>query len=96
MEDFFKDKKGFWWALLYELLLTFSSKPSFFAAKRIERNIMFNIAMWIIVGYVIRRWYELTTDQILMIVGLLLAGGAFNAVQIRKDLKQDKTQTNEN
>ena len=72
----------------YELLKTFSNEPSFFSSKRLERFAMFNSALFIIIGYVSRKWSLLSTEDVLMIAGMLFAGGAWNAVQIRKDMKE--------
>lgn len=72
----------------FEAIKTLSNQPSFFASKRIERFVMFNIAMWTIVGFVSRKWDEMTVEQVSIITGILLAGGAWNAIQIRKDIKE--------
>ena len=74
--------------LISELIKTFSNQPGFFSSKRLERFIMFNIAMWIIVGYTIRNWYNLTTTDVSILTGILLVGGAWNHSQIRKDMKE--------
>lgn len=95
MEDYFKDKKGFWWMLLSEITYMFSNKQGLFSSKRVERFVMFTIAMWLIVGYVIRKWNELSVDNVLMLGGFLLGFGAWNAVQLRKD-KQAENERNEN
>lgn len=50
---------------------------------------MFSVCMWMFIGYVIRKWYELSVDNVLMLGGFLLGFGAWNAVQIRKDQKQN-------
>ena len=67
----------------------FSNKPSLFASKRFERFTMFSLAMWVIVGFVLRKWSELNTEGVLAIAGFLLGFGAWNAVQLRKDQKQN-------
>ena len=81
--------------LVCELVKTGSNQKSFFSSKRIERLIMFNVAIAIIVGYTNRSWGKLTTEEVLMISGMLIAGGAWNATQIRKDIKEID-QPNEN
>lgn len=79
-------EKLYW--LASELIKTFSNDPCFFSSKRLERFALFNTALFIVIGYVSRKWDSLGTDDVLMIAGMLLAGGAWNAVQIRKDLKE--------
>lgn len=96
MENYFKDKKGLFWRALYEVILMFSNKPSLFSSKRFERFVMFNIAMWTVVGYVSRNWSKMDVSEVSVITGILLAGGAWNAVQIRKDTTLDKSTTNGN
>jgi hypothetical protein len=90
MEQYLESKSGFWWLLFKEILYTYSNKPSFFASKRIERSVMFNIAMWIVVGYTIRNWSAMTTTDVSVLTGILLVGGGFNAVQIRRDQQAKK------
>lgn len=90
MEEYLKNKTGFWWLLLYEILCMFSNRPSFFASKRFERFVMFGIAMWMVMGYVIRKWEDLTVDNVLMLGGFLLGFGAWNAIQLRKDQQANK------
>lgn len=90
---YFANKDGFWCSLIYELLCTFSNKPSFFASKRIERFKMFNVFIWMIIGYVIRNWYELTVAEVIELSLLLIANGAWNTVQIRKDQKMQLNPT---
>jgi len=85
LEKYFEAKDGFWWAVLYEVLSMFSNKTSFFSSKRFERFVMFNIAMWTIIGYVSRNWETMEIGTITAITGILLVGGAWNATQIRKD-----------
>lgn len=87
LEKYFENKNGFWQVLFWEILCMFSNKPSFFSSKRFERFIMFDIAMWMIIGYTIRKWAELSVEDVLMLSGLLLGGSAWNATQIRKDQK---------
>lgn len=91
MEKYLEGKSGFWWLALKETIYMFSNKPSLLSSKRCERFVMFNIAMWTIIGYVKRNWDDMTVDQVSILTGILLVGGAWNAVQIRKDqtIKQD-------
>lgn len=96
MEEYFKDKKGFGWVFLYEILCMFGNKPSFFSSKRYERFVMFVIAMWLVIGYVLRKWNDLTVDNVLMIGGFLLGFGAWNAVQLRKDKIAESNDPNKN
>lgn len=93
MKDFFKDKKTFGWVLFYEIILTLSGEPSFFSVKRLERTCMFTIAMWLIVGFILRNWTSISTEQSLTIAGFLLSFGAWNTVQLRKD-KQAENEKN--
>ncbi len=72
----------------FEVIKTLSNEPSFFASKRLERFVMFNIAMWTIIGFVKRNWDTMTVEQVSIITGILLVGGAWNATQIRKDIKE--------
>lgn len=95
MKEYFKDKKGFLWILIYELLCTLSNEPSFFASKRLERLVMFWVCIWVVIGFVIRKWNDLTYDQMLCIAGFLIGYSAWNAVQIRKDQKELPGQPNQ-
>ena len=85
MKKYLEGKSGFWWLFLKEIILMFSNEKSLLSSKRAERFVMFNIAMWTIIGYVKRNWDTITVDQLSIITGILLVGGAWNAVQIRKD-----------
>jgi len=93
MDKYLESKTGFWWLLFKEVFYMFSNKPSTLSSKRCERFVMFNIAMWTIIGYVKHNWEEMTVDQVSIITGILLVGGAWNAVQIRRDqaVKQEET-----
>lgn len=95
MEEYFKNKKGFLYRFAWEIILTLSNKPSLFSAKRCERFVMFNIAMWTIIGYVKRNWLTMGVGEISAITAILLAGGAFNAVQVRKDQQMNKEANSE-
>jgi hypothetical protein len=98
IEEWFKNKKkNFFISLVYEIVCTFSNKPSFFASKRIERFVMFNVAIWMIIGYTVRNWANIEVTELIAMTGMLFAGGAWNAVQIRKDISGGVTsKPNEN
>lgn len=89
MEEYFKNKKGFLWLFIWEMLCMFSNKPSFFASKRWERFAAYSICMWMVVGYVSRKWSELTATEVVSIGIFLLTYSAWNAVQLRKDQNQN-------
>lgn len=77
--------------LIGEFVKTLSNQKSFFSSKRIERCILFNVAVGIICGYV---WQNRSTITMLEITGLatLLFGYAgFNVKQLQKEKADDKS-----
>ncbi len=91
MKEYFKNKTGFWPILLYEIISMWSNEKSFFASKRFERFFMFLICMWLIVGYIVRKWTDLSVEEVLMLAGFLMGFSAWNATQLRKDTELKNT-----
>jgi len=79
-------------SLVYEWLLTFSNRKSFFSSKRIERFVIF---VTMLIATIVYLWKAISactigaTDFMIVISGWLAFAG-FNTIQIRKDVKDEK------
>ena len=74
-----------------EVMLTFSTKESFFSSKKIERFVVFVLGVGMIIFYYLGRqlcWKctaQIEVNDVLVLSGLLFAYGGFNTFQISKD-----------
>jgi hypothetical protein len=76
---------------VYEWLLTFSNKPSFFSSKRLERAFLINTALILICFYVYHTRNELTAFEFMVIITPLFGYAGFNTVRISKDSNDGKS-----
>ena len=79
--------------LIREWLLTFTNKPSLIASKRIERFILFMVAITLTCFYVWHRRNDISPEGLLLIVGPLFVYAGFNTIRIAKDEKETKNNT---
>lgn len=74
-----------------QLYATLSNDKSFLSSKRIERLVLFGVAVGIAICYV---WYNrstISTTEIIMICTMLFGYAGFNTVMENKDKKDTKT-----
>jgi len=70
---------------LKEILLTFSDKPSFFSAKRVERFAVFTSFLSITVFYIITHIQTILPTDLGVLTGIWLGYGGFNTIMAKKD-----------
>lgn len=73
-----------------DLYATLSNNKSFLSSKRIERLVLFGVAVGISICYV---WYNrstIATTEIIMICTMLFGYAGFNTVMENKDKKDSK------
>jgi len=78
--------------LIYEWLLTFSNRKSFFSSKRIERFWLFVVALTASAFYLFKGiWnWDLTSSDILIVAGMLFGYAGYTMIQTAKDKPKDK------
>jgi hypothetical protein len=79
--------------LLKELLKTFSNQKSFFSSKRLERFILFNLAVSICLTYIIYsiKNKTLSLADVLAISGTFFVYAGYNTIMVEKNKeKEDK------
>lgn len=93
VKEKFNEKKYPKWELLkyliWQIILTFSNKPSLFSSKRIERSIVFNLVLILECCFI---WYnraKLTPMEFMLLIGPLLIYAGFNTQKIFKDIKEN-------
>ena len=75
----------------WEMLLIYSSKPSFFSKKRIESGIAFVVAQWGMILFLVKKIDAMTISDILIWAGAEFAVAGYMINQIQKE----KTSTEE-
>jgi uncharacterized membrane protein len=78
--------------ILKELLKTFSSQKSFFSSKRLERFILFNLAIIICLTYIIYtiKHKTLSLADILAISGTFFVYAGYNTIMVEKNKNDEK------
>lgn len=77
---------------LREIAATFSNKPSYYSAKRIERALLFLVALALHALYIYTHRSTLTPEQVLLLTGPLFvfAGYSMAQTQIEKKRREEK------
>jgi hypothetical protein len=90
MKDLIKKIEWFF----VELLKVFSDEKSYFSLKRIERGILFSVAVFIICDYVSKNISNITPEGILIITSPLFVYAGFSMVKTEK-VRKDEEDKNE-
>ena len=82
--------------LVYEWLLTFSNRKSFFSSKRIERFSLFTVGLLAAGFFLFKGIYnwEITSTDVVMVVGMLFGYAGFTMVQTAKDKPKEPDSNN--
>jgi len=82
--------------LFYEWLLTFSNRKSFFSSKRIERFSLFTVGLLAAAFFLFKGIYnwEITSTDVVMVVGMLFGYAGFTMVQTAKDKPKEPDSNN--
>lgn len=90
MKDLIKKIEWFF----VELLKVFSDEKSYFSLKRIERGVLFSVAVILIINYVSRNIANITPEGILIITSPLFVYAGFSMVKTEK-VRKDEEDKNE-
>lgn len=74
-----------------EWIKTYSSEPSFFASKRIERSLLFVSALTLTICYVAYHIPTMGSGDLTLIVGALFVYAGYNTSMMRKEKIDEKT-----
>jgi small neutral amino acid transporter SnatA (MarC family) len=84
-------------SLVYEWLLTFSNKPSFFASKKIERFVILASMLVLTDLFLLKAIWtcSITSTDLMIVVGGWLTYAGFGMIQNRKDKQQQSVENKE-
>jgi len=86
MKDLIKKIEWFF----VELLKVFSDEKSYFSLKRIERGVLFTVAVLMICNYVYTNMANITPEGILIITSPLFVYAGFSMVKTEKSRKDEE------
>lgn len=72
-----------------EILKVFSDEKSYFSMKRIERGVLFTIALIIICNYVRENIAKISPEEILILTSPLFVYAGFSMVKTEKSKKDE-------